>query len=231
MIVSKYNYPSIRRVQTTNGRYYAHENDDAVPSVTTILDKTGDKSALIAWRERVGEEEANRISQTSTAIGTKVHGAVERHILGEEWNTFGSSYMNQTAKTMAASMIDNGFDKIDELYGVEVGIIAKGLYAGTSDAIGLYENREAIIDFKTSKKIKKKEWITDYFLQGCAYALAHNEMFGSDIKTVAILMVDRDGEFADFVIEDDEFEHYSQLWGNRLTSFLEKMINTRQMQE
>ena len=95
------------------------------------------------------------------------------------------------AKDMSNAMINEGFTNIDELWGVEVGLIAEGLYAGTSDAIGIYEGEDAIIDFKTAKKMKKREWIDDYFMQGCAYALAHNEMFGTDIKKVAILMVDQ----------------------------------------
>ena len=65
------------------------------------------------------------------------------------------------------------------MYGVEVGLIAQGLYVRTADGIGLHEGEEAIITPKTAKKIKKREWIEDYFPQGCAYALAHNEMFES----------------------------------------------------
>ena len=94
---------------------------------------------------------------------------------------------------MSTEMIENGLNKIDELWGVEVSLIAKGLYAGTSDAIGIYEGEHSIIDFKTAKKMKKREWIEDYFLQGCAYALAHNEMFGTDIKKV-LSMVDRESQ-------------------------------------
>jgi len=123
---------------------------------------------------------------------------------------------------MSTSMIENGFTKINEIYGVEVGLIAQGLYAGTSDAIGVYEGTESIIDFKTARKMKKREWIDDYFLQGCAYALAHNEMFGSNIKKVSILMVDRENQFSDFVIEGNEFEKYCELWSNRLADFYAK---------
>ena len=119
-------------------------------------------------------------------------------------------------------MVENGLNKIDELWGVEVGLIAAGLYAGTSDAIGVYEGQDAIIDFKTAKKMKKREWIEDYFLQGCAYALAHNEMFDTDIKKVVILMVDRESKFKEFSIEGDEFDKYSKKWAERLADYFAK---------
>ena len=218
MLKSKYEYPNLKRIQTKQGRQYTDNIGDPVPSVTTILSDTGDKTALIAWRKRVGEQEANRISQESAGLGTKVHNALEKHILGEEVS-FGNNHISVLAESMTNEMVTNGLNKIDELYGVEVGLIAQGLYAGTSDAIGMYEGEEAIIDFKTAKKIKKREWIEDYFLQGCAYALAHNEMFESKIKKVVILMVDRESNFAEFIIKDDEFEHYCNKWANRLADY------------
>lgn len=222
MLTSKYQYPELRRIQTKQGRQYVGEDNNPVPSVTTILSDTGDKTALIEWRKRVGEAEATRISTESAGLGTKVHSALEKYILGEEWDTFGNNHISILARSMAEEMINVGFSKVNELYGVEVGLIAHGLYAGTSDAIGLHEGQEAIIDFKTAKKIKKREWIEDYFLQGCAYALAHNEMFESKIKKVAILMVDRDANFAEFVIQDDEFDHYCNKWANRLADYYSK---------
>ena len=222
MLVSKYDYPDLKRIQTPKGRQYVGEDNNPVPSVTTILSDTGDKTALIAWRKRVGEAEATRISTESAGLGTKVHNSIEKYILNEEWDKFGTNHVSQLAKTMVTEMIDKGLSKVDELYGVEVGLIANGLYAGTSDAIGMWEGEEAIIDFKTAKKIKKREWIEDYFMQGCAYALAHNEMFGSNIKKVAILMVDREGQYADFVIEGDEFEEYCNKWAERLSDYYSK---------
>lgn len=222
MLISKYDYPSLRRIQTKQGRQYVGEDDNPVPSVTTILGDTGDKTALIEWRKRVGEAEATRISTESAGLGTKVHNALEKYILGEEWDTFGTNFVSQLAKTMTTNMINEGLTNVDEIYGVEVGLIAQGLYAGTSDAIGMYQGEEAIIDFKTAKKMKKREWIDDYFLQGCAYSLAHNEMFGTNISKIAILMVDRDGKVKDFVIEGSEYEKYCELWSERLATYYSK---------
>ena len=212
MLVSKYDYPALRRVQTKKGRQYVGEDEKPVPSVTTILGDTGDKTALIAWRKRVGEAEATRISNESAGLGTKVHNALEKFILQEDYEIKGNNHISVMAKNMVNEMIEKGLVKVNELYGVEVGLIAEGLYAGTADGIGMYEGDEAIIDFKTAKKMKKREWIDDYFMQGCAYALAHNEMFDTDIKKVAILMVDRESNFKDFVIEGEEFEKYGDSW-------------------
>jgi len=222
MLISKYDYPELRRIQTKKGRQYVGEDDNPVPSVTTILGDTGDKTALIAWRKRVGEAEATRISTESAGLGTKVHNALEKFILQEDYEIKGNNHISVMAKNMVTEMIDKGLVKVNELYGVEVGLIAEGLYAGTADGIGMYEGDEAIIDFKTAKKMKKREWIDDYFMQGCAYALAHNEMFGTDIKKVAILMVDRDSNFKDFVIEGQEFEKYCDKWSDRLADYYSK---------
>ena len=219
MLVNKYEYPELRRVQTKAGRQYVGEDQNPVPSVTTILSDTGDKTALIAWRNRVGEEEAQRISNESAGLGTKVHNALEKYVLNEDWQITGTNLVSIMAKRMVDQMVEKGLSQVDELWGVEVGLIAEGLYAGTSDAIGMFNGVPSIIDFKTAKKIKKREWIEDYFLQGCAYALAHNEMFGSNIRQVAILMVDREGKYADFVIEGEEFDHYCQKWTGRLTDY------------
>lgn len=222
MLINKYNYPKLKRLQTPAGRQYVGESDELsapVPSVTTILDSTADKTFLIQWRNRIGEDEANRQSQQAAGLGTKVHNALEKYILGEEWDNFGTNMVSILAGKMSRVMIDQGLSKVNELWGTEVGLIATGLYAGTADAIGIYEGEDSIIDFKTAKKLKKREWIEDYFIQGCAYALAHNEMFSTNIRKVSILMVDRDAKFADYVIKDAEFDHYCGLWADRVAQY------------
>jgi genome maintenance exonuclease 1 len=217
LLKQRFQYPSLKRLQTPAGRQYVGEDDAPVPSVTTILDSTADKTFLFEWRKRIGEEEANRQSQQAAGLGTKVHTALEKYILGEEWDNFGTNLVSVLARSMSSVMIDKGLSKVDELWGTEVGLIAKNLYAGTADAIGIYEGEHSVIDFKTAKKLKKPEWITDYYLQGCAYALAHNEMFGTEIRKVTILMVDRESKFRDYVIKDSEFDHYCNMWADRVT--------------
>ena len=97
-----------------------------------------------------------------------------------------------------------------------------GLYAGTADCIGIYNGEESLIDFKTAKKVKPKEWIEDYFLQCSAYANAHNVMYGTNIKQIVILMVDRNQEYKKFIVNNREFDHYTNKWKQRLIKFHNK---------
>jgi genome maintenance exonuclease 1 len=222
MLKEKIQYKKLERVTTAEGRRYIGDDNVPVPSVTTILDKTSDKTALIAWRKRVGDQEANRVSKESAGLGTKVHNAIEKYILGEEV-TFGNNVVSVMAKEMSNLVINEGLKNVDEIWGTEIGLIAPGLYAGTTDCVGMHEGSEAIIDFKTSKKIKKEEWIEDYYLQCCAYALAHNEMYGTNIQKGVILMVSRDNKFKEFIIEGARFEMYCDLWTKRLEEYYEKL--------
>ena len=114
MLISKYDYPELRRIQTKKGRQYVGEDDNPVPSVTTILGDTGDKTALIAWRKRVGEAEATRISTESAGLGTKVHNALEKFILQEDYEIKGNNQISVMAKNMVNEMIEKGLvPKVD----------------------------------------------------------------------------------------------------------------------
>ena len=223
MLVEKFPYPKLKRLQTDLGRLYVgSEGDEPVPSVTTVLDKTADKTHLIEWKKRIGEEEAARQTQQAAGLGTKVHNAIEKYVKGQEWDNFGNNLVSILARKMTLSMIEGGLTNVNELWGVEVGLLAKGLYAGTTDSVGIYGGAEAIIDYKTAKKIKKREWIEDYFLQGCAYSLAHNETYGTNIRKVAILMVDREAKFNEYVIEGNEYDYYCDRWAQRLMEYYSK---------
>ena len=105
---------------------------------------------------------------------------------------------------------------------MEVGLILDDLYAGTADCVGTYNGVPSLIDFKTAKKIKRRDWIEDYFLQGSAYANAHNVMFGTDIQQIVILMVDRDLIFQEFLVKPAEFNVLTGKWKRRLIDFDKK---------
>ena len=222
LLTEKIEYKKLERVTTAEGRKYVGDDNVPVPSVTTVLDKTSDKTALIAWRKRVGDAEANRVSKESAGLGTKVHNALEQYILGEDYEIKGNNFVSILARDMANLMINEGFGNVNEVCGTEIGLIAPGLYAGTTDCVGMHGAQEAIIDFKTSKKIKPAKWVQDYFLQCCAYAMAHNEMYGTNIKKGVILMVSRDVELKEYVIEGDEFDKYCDLWTQRLEEYYSK---------
>ena len=215
----KYSYPNLERVEENEMRFYKDSNNDLVPSVTTVLDATGDKSGITQWRKKVGPAQADAIVQESTLIGSAVHEAIENYLLGKSWSNFTEDRNGFLAKSISSKFISSCLNGIDEVWGLESGLILDGLYAGTADCIGVYKGLPAIIDFKTAKKLKRKDWIEDYFLQCSAYANAHNVMFETSINDLVILMVDRDLLFKEFHIKKDEFSLYTDKWKKRLIKF------------
>jgi genome maintenance exonuclease 1 len=226
MIKNKYTYPKLERVDTEIGRHYLDSTNKPVPSVTTVLSGTSkSKDGLIQWRNRVGDEEADRVIKQSTDIGTAVHEAIEKFLNKESWNDFGDTSDQIMAKNISHKFVNDALDGITEIWGLEVGLILDNLYAGTADCVGLYKNVPTLIDFKTAKKIKKRDWIEDYFLQGCAYANAHNVMFETDIQQIVILMVDRNLIFQEYIVRPTEFSYLTRKWKNRLIEFNNKYNN------
>ena len=222
-MINKFEYPNLERVDTDIGRHYLDSDNKPVPSVTTVLSGTSkSKDGLIQWRNRVGDEEADRIIKQSTDIGTAVHEAIEKFLNKEDWDDFDNSSDQILAKNISNKFIKDALKGITEIWGLEVGLILDNLYAGTADCVGLYRDIPTLIDFKTAKKIKKRDWIEDYFLQGCAYANAHNVMFGTDIQQIVILMVDRNLIFQEYIVRPTEFSYLTRKWKNRLIEFNNK---------
>ena len=226
MITNKYAYPTLERVDLETGRHYIDSTGTPVPSVTTILSGTSSKKGIEDWKKRVGEKEAERVVKESTDIGSAVHESIEEYLNGNEWNNFSNNRTDLIAKSITEKFIADGLNSIDEAWGLEVGLILDGLYAGTADCVGLVNGVPSIIDFKTAKKIKRRDWIEDYFLQGCAYANAHNVMFKTEIKQIVILMVDRDLIFKEFVVKLDEFNELTTKWKKRIIYFNQKHNKT-----
>lgn len=229
MLNSIYKYDPLSRVNIDGSRHYETLGGQPLPSVTTILDALKDKTALLEWKKRVGAEEAARITKLATNIGTQVHLHIEKYIL-EEDRPSGSNLIHEMAKELSDIVINEGLSNVNEVWGTEVPLYYPGLYAGTTDCVGVWNGKQAIIDFKTTRKPKKREWIEDYFLQGAAYAAAHNEVYGTDIKTIVIMMIGWDaeadnlGNYQEFVVEGDEFEHYSVGWANKVKEYYDRFI-------
>lgn len=214
---SKYNYEKLTRIEGPS-RLYATPGGDKVPSVTTILSATADKTALLEWRKRVGEVEAQRISTESAGLGTLVHKHIENFIEGID-RPPGNTPVHVLARSMSDQVITKGLPDVTEVWGMEASLYYPGLYAGTTDLVGMYKGIPAIMDHKTAKKMKKPEWMEDYFIQTTAYALAHNEVHGTDIKFGALFMVDRENNYQTFTIEGSQFQHYSDLWLRRVEQY------------
>lgn len=220
MLISKYPYELISRTNIDGKRHYCLPDGSNVPSVTTILDKTKPaekRQALANWKKRVGEAAAQQITTEAAGRGTRMHKWLETYVKDGQIDLPGSNPYSKQSHAMASVIIFEGLAKnIQEFWGVEVPVYYSGLYAGTTDCVGVWKNKPAILDFKQTNKPKKKEWIDDYFLQLAAYAMAHNNMFETKIKTGVILMCSANNEYQEFEITESEFEYYTDLWLRRL---------------
>ena len=203
LLVERYDYKGLKRETLPSGtRNSLTPGGAKVPSVTTILSKTKDMTFLNEWKKRVGEDEAAKIVKRSVDHGNTIHKNLENYIL-----TGAEPEGNIFSVQMTKKIIENGIKPhLREVWGVEAPLYAEGLYAGTTDLVGLWDEDPAIMDFKNSRKMKRREWLEDYFLQLCAYAMAHNEMTGTKIKRGVIMMASHDGEYQHFILEGAEFD-------------------------
>ena len=218
-----YTYESMDRVEDEFGNRLYNTPTGPLPSVTTILDITNDNAALDAWRQRVGDKKADQIRDEATGLGSLLHTHLENYIQGIPRQS-GANVVRKLASNMADQIINRGLVKINEVWGLESQLYYDGLFAGTTDLIALYDGVPSILDYKTSKKIKAKKDIENYFCQLVAYAMAHNNLHGTDIKQGVIFMVTRDLEFETYIISGDEFDYYQDKWLHRL----EKYYNAKQ---
>jgi predicted molibdopterin-dependent oxidoreductase YjgC len=122
------------------------------------------------------------------------------------------------------TIIAEGLIDVDEVWGVESHLYYENLWAGTTDLSGLYMGRPAIMDFKTTIKPKKREWVEDYQMQLTAYAMAHDSLFNTNIQTAVVFMVSRDCEFQKFVWTGTEFEEGKLKWANRVSDYYERFV-------
>jgi genome maintenance exonuclease 1 len=222
MITEKFNYTQLKRASVEGRRLYTTPDGKAVPSVTTILDKTKSeekRQALANWKKRVGDAKAQEIVTEAAGRGTRMHKYLEDYCIDSVLKEPGSNPFSQQANKMAQIIIDEGMCDMDEIWGTEVPMYFPELYAGTTDAVGSFNGQPSIIDFKQTNKPKKDEWVDDYKTQLVAYALAHNEVYGTNIKQGVILMCSKDFLFQKWVIKDEEFELFTEHWLNRVQTY------------
>lgn len=221
LITNKYDYKEINKKSVDGRRLYACPDGNAVASVTTILDATKDKTHLIAWRKRVGEQKAKEITTEASGVGTRMHKYLEDYVESGNWIEPGSNPYAKQAHSMATQIKDNVMNDI-EIWGSEVQLYHPKIYAGTTDLVGTYKGQPAIMDFKQTNKPKKKEWVEDYYLQLTAYALAHNELYGTDIKEGHVFMCSRDLQYQQFDLLPEEFPQWESKWWDRVYQYYDK---------
>lgn len=222
MLTQRFDYTPMSRVEIDGKRHYSTPDGNKVASVTTILSATTPKEKLESlenWRKTVGRQNAANITLESSGRGTRMHKFLEDYILSGEISQPGTNPHSIKAASMASKIIDNGLKNVTEFNGVECSLFYPELYAGTTDLVGKWKGNLAILDFKQSNKLKKREWIDDYFMQLTSYAQAHNKMFDTDIKTGVVLMCTQDLEYQEFIIEGDEFDFYANKWWDRVQEY------------
>jgi len=222
-IIKKYNYADLKR-QDGATRLYLTPEGESLPSVTSVLGKTKDKSFLKQWRARVGEKEAEKIIANSAQIGTALHLYIEHYVNEHGYEDY--TEIGQKAKTMAQVIIDHdeGLKKVSEVWGSEVHLYYPGKYAGTTDMIGVYDGRPTIIDFKQTNRPKKREWVQDYLMQLAAYAMAHNKLFDTEIDQGVVLMCSRDLLFQKFELKGENFVRAGDTFMKKLDLYLQSII-------
>ena len=176
-------YSDLDSVTKTKGRHYVDPDGNKYPSITTVLSILS-REAIQKWRERVGEEEANRISRVASSRGTKIHNIIEKYIANDPEYLQGEMPHNiQTFKDIQP-IVDQNLSKV---YSIEAPLYSKHLgVAGRVDCVGVWNGKDSIIDWKTSRKEKKKEWISNYFMQAAAYAIMWEERTGMPIKQLVV---------------------------------------------
>jgi ATP-dependent exoDNAse (exonuclease V) beta subunit len=189
---------------TEKGRVYKTPTGNFYPSITTVLSDYN-KKAIYEWRQRVGDEEANKISRIASGRGTRLHNAVEKLLLNEMSSLKRKSIMPD-ALPLYTQIEPILKEKVNNIYGIEQPLFSDRLkIAGRCDCIAEWEGVLSIIDWKTSKKLKEKTYITNYFMQATAYAEMFTEITNKTINQVVIVIANDDNQPQIFISPKDDY--------------------------
>jgi hypothetical protein len=218
--VEKIQYKPCQQVNdpVTRKRVYLTPDGERLPSVTTILSATKDMTHLNEWKNRIGHEKAQQITTEAAGVGTAMHGNLERFLAGLQRQP-GNNPVHVQANKMADVIIENGLSKVNEVWAMEQSLYFPGLFSGTTDLVGVYEGEPAICDHKQTNKPKKAEWVEDYYLQLVAYAEAHNEVYGTNIRRGVIFMCSRDFQYQQFDLTPANYNKYQDMWYSKVEEY------------
>ena len=200
-----------------------------LPSVTTILGRTKDDTFLKDWIKKKGKKEAERIKNASAVRGTSMHKYLENYVLGKGYEDL--TDLGQETKRMAQKVIEVGLAPVSGYFGSEVTVYYPGLYAGSTDLVGIHNDKETIIDFKQANRPKREEWIGDYKLQAGAYAMAHDYVHGSNIEQAVIMVCTPDLYYQEFKLQDAELRLWKHKFLKRLNMYHDLMFSEKQLKE
>ena len=214
---NKYKYKKYTRQEEDGSRTYNIGNKK-IPSVTTILSATQSedkKAGLDAWRERVGYQEAARITSLAARRGTEMHYVLENYIDGRGYLNL--SLEGSEARLMAHEIVNN-LDLLSVVWGNEVSLSYKDRWAGSTDVVGIYDKKPTIMDFKQSNKIKREEFVEDYYYQIAAYSLAHKDQYGP-ITQGLICVCTKDKIYQEFKMDELKLKEYEDKWLERVDRY------------
>jgi genome maintenance exonuclease 1 len=218
--VEKIQYKNCQQINdpVTRKRVYLTPDGESLPSVTTILSATKDMTHLNEWKKRIGEDKAKQITTEAAGVGTAMHSNLERFIAGIQRQP-GNNPVHVQANSMADQIIINGLSDVNEVWAMEQSLYFPGLYSGTTDLVAVYKDNPSVCDYKQTNKPKKAEWVEDYFLQLVAYILAHNEVYGTDIREGHVFMCSRACEYQQFDLLPKDFNKYQDMWLNKVEEY------------
>lgn len=177
----QHDFPQLKRVDSEGGRSYLTPTGQAYPSVTSVVGLHKAKQ-IQEWRNRVGAEEANRVSNKASKRGTSIHSLCENYLLGNEFEV-------PLPDAEMFSSMRPFLDRIDNIHCLETQLYSHHLQvAGTVDCIAEFDGKLHVIDFKTAGKPKQRDWIHDYFMQTSAYAVMFEELTGIPVGRLLIVM-------------------------------------------
>ena len=214
---NKYDYQKYTRQEEHGSRTY-NVGEKKIPSVTTILSATQSeekKASLDKWRERVGYQEAQRITQQAATRGTEMHYVLENYIDGKGYLNL--SPEGAQARLMAHEIVQN-LEKLKVVWGNEVSLAYDDRWAGATDVVGLYDDQPTIIDFKQSNKPKREEYVEDYYYQIAAYSLAHKKQYGP-ITQGLICVCTKDKLYQEFKMNEAKLSEYEEKWLERVHNY------------
>lgn len=203
--------PKLTQVNENGTRYYVTMEGNKYPSITTVLSAYNQK-AIYEWRQRVGEEEANRISKQASGRGTRIHTLCENYLNNEK---------PEFKNPLDIEMFDSFkpvLHRINNIYAQEIRMYSDHLrIAGTVDCVAEFDGKLSVIDFKTARKPKREEDIENYFMQATAYAIMFEERFGIPVgRTVIAIAVD---------------DETPQVFVNRRDGYVERLLYYRDLYE
>jgi len=210
--------PTLERETIDGVRYYKVPDDEELLRLVSITSVTShfNKEIFVNWRKKVGNEEADRITKAATSRGTDMHTLVEHHLKNEDLPKV------QPISDFLFKIAKSDLNRINNIYALEGSLYSKQLgIAGTVDCIAEYDDELAIIDFKTSKKPKPREWIDHYFVQCMAYGCMLYELTGISVKKLVIIMACENGECV--VYEERDKTKYIKL----LTQYIGKFVRDK----